>query len=134
MKKIILITIILILIMTIGYVIKYSTTKIETQENISEDKIIDKHEEHEESIDHEHEHEHYHFAEIEGSKMKTLTIKEVADLWEINSETLLLKIITEFKLQGEYTINTILEEIRDMEYKFSPAMIKDFAEEIRNQN
>ena len=39
---------------------------------------------------HEHD-EHDHSVEIEGSSMKTLSIQEVADLWEINAEVLLQK-------------------------------------------
>lgn len=78
------------------------------------------------------EHEHDHSVEIEGSEMKQLTIQEVADLWEIDSEELLDKIILEFNLEGDYSTKTTLEYIRDEEYKFSPAIIKDLAEEIKN--
>lgn len=87
--------------------------------------------------EHEHEHdedEHDHSVEIEGSEIKRLTIQEVADLWEINSEELLGRIIQEFDLQGNYTTETTLEYIRDEEYKFSPAIVKDIAEEIKNQD
>ena len=75
---------------------------------------------------------HDHSVEIEGSEMKSLTVQEVADLWEIDSEVLLLKIITEFELDENYTIYSILEEMRE-EYAFSPALIKDMAEEIKQQ-
>ena len=82
----------------------------------------------------EHEHdEHDHSVEIEGSEMKSLTVKEVADLWEIEEELLLSRIIAEFNLKGHYTINTVLEDIRE-EYAFSPALIKDMAEEIKQGN
>ena len=81
---------------------------------------------------HDDEHEHDHSVEIEGSDMKTLSVQEVADLWEINSEVLLQRIIQEFNLKGSYTVNSILEDIRE-EYKFSPAQIKDMAEEIKQQ-
>lgn len=80
----------------------------------------------------EHSDEHDHSVEIEGKDMKLLTVQEVADLWEINSEVLLQKMILEFDLKESYTVNSILEDIRD-EYKFSPAMMKDFAEEIKNE-
>ena len=81
----------------------------------------------------EHDDElHDHSVEIEGSEMKSLTVQEVADLWEIDSEVLLLKIITEFELDENYTIYSILEEMRE-EYAFSPALIKDMAEEIKQQ-
>lgn len=138
MKKIILIIIAFVLGVIIGYTIKSSTIEPATQKNISEEGVIEetvsKHGEHEEHTDEEHEHEHEHFVEIEGSVMKAMTVQEVADLWEIDAEILLLKIITKFELRGDYSINTVLEEIRDAEYKFSPAIIKDLAEEIKSQN
>jgi len=80
----------------------------------------------------DHDDEHEHSVEIEGSEMKFLTVQEVADLWEIDSEALLLKIITEFNLEGDYTVDTILEDMRE-EYAFSPALVKDIAEEIKQQ-
>ncbi len=80
--------------------------------------------------DHEHDHEHDHSVEIEGSEMRSLTVQEVANLWEIDAEILLSKIIAEVDLKEEYTVNTVLDHMRD-EYKFSPAIIKDIAEEIR---
>jgi len=135
MKKIILIIIAIVLIAVTGYTIKYSATEPETQENISEDKVIEEkiipdNEDDEEHLDDEHDHS----VEIEGSEVRLLTVQEVADLWEIDAEVLLSEIIAEFELQGDYTVDTILEEIRDAEYKFSPAIIKDLAEEIKNQN
>ena len=83
--------------------------------------------------DHEHDDElHDHSVEIEGKEMKLLTVQEVADLWEIDSEVLLLRITTEFDLKEIYTVDTVLEDIRE-EYPFSPAIIKDMAEEIKQQ-
>jgi hypothetical protein len=82
--------------------------------------------------DHEHDHEHDHSVEIEGKDMKALTVQQVANLWEINAEELLEAIIIEFNFKKNYTVNTILEEMR-LEYKFSPAIIKDLAEEIKNK-
>jgi len=78
------------------------------------------------------EDEHEHSVEIEGSEMKYLTVQEVADLWEIDSEVLLSRMIMEFGLKGSYSVNAILEDIRD-EYKFSPAMVKDIAEDIKQK-
>jgi len=83
--------------------------------------------------EHEHDDElHDHSVEIEGKDMKLLAIQEVADLWEIDSEVLLSRIITEFDLKESYTVDTVLEDIRE-EYPFSPAIIKDMAEEIKQQ-
>lgn len=76
---------------------------------------------------------HDHSVEIEGKDLKFLTVQEVADLWEIDSEVLLSRIIIEFDLKESYTIDNVLEDIRE-EYPFSPAIIKDMAEEIKQQN
>ena len=73
---------------------------------------------------------HDHSVEIEGKDMKLLTVQEVADLWEIDSEVLLSEMITEFDLTGNYTSESVLEDIRE-EYAFSPALVKDIAEEIK---
>lgn len=77
-------------------------------------------------------HEHDHFVEIEGSKMKQLTIQQVADLWQIDSKELLSRIIQEFDFQENYTTETILEDMR-YEYKFSPSIIKDIAEKTKQE-
>lgn len=69
--------------------------------------------------------------EIEGQDMKLLTIKEIADLWQIDAAKLLTEIRAKFNLQGTYTIDSVLEDLR-AEYKFSPAQIKDIAEAIKN--
>ncbi len=68
--------------------------------------------------------------EIEGRDMKLLSVQEIADLWGISSDVLLKRIISEFGLKGNYTVSTILEDMRK-EYKFSPAIIKDIAEDIK---
>jgi hypothetical protein len=74
---------------------------------------------------------HDHSVEIEGSDMKQLSVQQVADLWEIDSEVLLNQIIEEFNFKGNYTTETVLEDMR-LEYKFSPAIIKDIAEDIKH--
>ena len=82
--------------------------------------------------DHEHDELHDHSVEIEGKDLKLLTVQEVADLWEIDSEILLSRITNEFDLKESYTVHSVLEDIR-AEYAFSPALIKDIAEEIKQQ-
>jgi hypothetical protein len=81
----------------------------------------------------EDDHEHDHSVEIEGGEIKLLTVQEIADLWQIDSEELLSRIIQEFDFKENYTTETTLEEMRN-EYKFSPAIVKDIAEEIKNQD
>lgn len=78
------------------------------------------------------DHEHDHSVEIEGSEIKQLTIRQIADLWQIDSAELLNRIIQEFDFKKNYTTETSLEEMRN-EYKFSPAIIKDIAEEIKQE-
>jgi ABC-type Zn2+ transport system substrate-binding protein/surface adhesin len=142
MKKIILIAaIVVVLIAVAGCGAENPVVEEEAQENISEEEIVaedegceEAEEEHEHSVEHDEEYEHEHSVEIEGSAMKALSVQEVADLWEISSEVLLSKIVAEFDLQGDYTVDTTLEEIRVAEYKFSPAIIKDLAEEEKEQN
>ena len=80
--------------------------------------------------EHEHDDDHDHSVEIEGSEMKHLTVQQVADLWDIDSQKLLDKIVEEFEFKGNYTTETVLEDMR-LEYKFSPAIIKDLAEETK---
>ena len=76
------------------------------------------------------EHEHDHSVEIEGNEMKLLSVQEVADLWEIDSEVLLSRMVAEFNLEKVYNVDSVLEDIRE-EYAFSPALVKDMAEEIK---
>ncbi len=80
----------------------------------------------------EQDYDHDHSVEIEGRNMKALTLQQIADLWQIDSKTLLNKIIQEFGLKGNYTTETVLEDMRN-EYKFSPAVIKDIAEKIKQE-
>lgn len=75
---------------------------------------------------------HDHSVEIEGKDMKLLSVREVAELWEIDSEILLSRIIEEVELTGNYTVETTLEEMRE-EYPFSPALIKNIAEDIKQK-
>jgi hypothetical protein len=77
--------------------------------------------------------EHDHSVEIEGKDMKLLTVQEVASLWEIDSNILLSRMIQEFNLEKNYTVESVLEDIRE-EYAFSPALIKDIAEEIKQDS
>lgn len=82
--------------------------------------------------DHEHDedHEHNYSVEVKGNEMRQMKIQQVADLWQIDAEKLLDRIIEEFDFKGNYTTETVLEDMRS-EYKFSPAIIKDIAEEIK---
>ncbi|MFH1590940.1 MAG: hypothetical protein ABIC95_03350 [archaeon] len=44
---------------------------------------------------------------------------------------LLTAIVSEFALEGDYSVASVLDDMR-VEYKFSPALIKDIAESIKN--
>ena len=76
--------------------------------------------------------DHEYSVQIEGSEIKTLTVKQVADLWKIDSQKLLNAVVAEFKLKNNYTVDTIIEDMR-AEYKFSPAMVKEIAERIKKE-
>ncbi len=76
------------------------------------------------------EDEDLYSVEIEGDVMKTLTIKQIADMWGIDAETFLAQIISTYKFKNPYTINTVLGDMR-VEYKFSPSQIKEIAEGIK---
>ena len=123
MKKIILITVMVIVLVAVA-----GCSAVSAEEDVKESMVEEKAAEHEEAEEHEHD----HYVQIEGSEMKALSVQEVAELWEIDPEVLLSEIIAEFDLQKEYDVDVTLEEIRQAEYKFSPAIIKDLAEEVRN--
>jgi len=72
--------------------------------------------------------DHYSI-EISGSELKNMTVKEVADLWRIDPEELLESIIKEFDLKEEYSISSIIDEMRT-EGGFSPSEIKEIAEKL----
>ncbi len=76
------------------------------------------------------DHEEEYSIEISGEELKTYTIQEIADMWGIDAEELLAGIIQEFSLKSDYTVNNVLDSLR-AEYKFSPALVKDIAEEIK---
>ena len=114
MRKIILLMTILVLVAVAVVAVAISVSQVE-------DELHDHSDE---------EHEHDHSVEIEGKEMKSLTIQEIADLWEIDSETLLSMIIEEFELEINYTVDTVLDTMR-AEHPFSPAAIKDIAEELK---
>ena len=79
----------------------------------------------------EDDHEDEYFIEISGQEMKDLTIKEIAQLWQIDADQLLKKIISEFKLILDYSVDDKLDIFRE-EYKFSPAQVKNIAENMRD--
>ena len=76
------------------------------------------------------EDEHYS-VEISGSELKTFTIKEIADLWDINADTLLEEIIKEFGLKEAYSSENVLDDLRN-ENIFTPSEVKVIAENIKN--
>jgi len=80
-----------------------------------------------------HDHIHEHSVEIEGKDLKILKVREVAELWNIDANVFLDEIIKEFDLIGNYTIETVIDDMR-IEYKFSPALIKDIAENIKSRS
>jgi|GEM_PF-1059748 len=81
----------------------------------------------------EEEHDEEYSVEISGRDLKLLTIKEVADKWGIDATKLLTETVRYFKLSGNYTINSKIDDLRS-EYKFSPSQIKEIAESLKSGN
>lgn len=74
--------------------------------------------------------EEIYSVEISGQDMKKLTIKEIADLWEIDASELLKALINEFSLQNDYSAQDTLDNLR-AEYRFSPSEAKAVAESVK---
>jgi len=70
---------------------------------------------------------------ISGRDMKSSTISEIGALWGIGGNELLEAVEQEFGLTRPYTVDDVLDSLRD-EYRFSPAQVKALAEDLaRNQ-
>ncbi len=103
----------------------------EAAEIIHEQHELHEHDYHHHEHDHHpHEHEHDHSVEIEGRAMRLLTVRDIAELWEIDADVFLSEIVAEVELKGDYSPDTVLEVMR-MEHKFAPAIIKDIAEDLK---
>jgi len=71
--------------------------------------------------------------EISGSKLKNMTIEEVAQLWGIEASQLLNKLKIGLLLEQDYTIENTIEDLR-RERHFSPSIVKRVAEDLKKQN
>ncbi|GAB4114830.1 MAG: hypothetical protein Kow00103_09160 [Candidatus Caldatribacteriota bacterium] len=71
--------------------------------------------------------------EISGSKLKNLTIQEIAQLWEIEAEELLSRLKKDLLLTQDYTIENTIEDLRN-EMRFSPSVVKRVAEDLKKQS
>ena len=69
-------------------------------------------------------------AHVNGMKMKTITITDIAAHWGINANELLEVIKNEFKLSQQYSVNNTIDDLRG-EYRFSPYQIMEIAERIK---
>jgi len=70
--------------------------------------------------------------EISGSKMKNMTIDEIAQLWEIDANQLLSRLKEDLLLKMDYSINNTVDDLR-AEVRFSPSIIKGVAENLKKQ-
>lgn len=100
----------------------YYIGDLKTSSNVTSQDINDEHE--------YEDHEEEYSVEISGQELKSLTIKEVAGLWEIDAEVLLNVIVEEYHLTGNYNTDDTIETLRN-EYKLSTAQIKDIAEKLK---
>ena len=70
--------------------------------------------------------------EIPGSRMRTMTIDEIAQLWDIDANQLLNKLKEDLLLNTDYSINNTVDDLR-AEVRFSPSIIKGVAENLKKQ-
>lgn len=70
------------------------------------------------------------YIEISGHDLKSMRIREIAELWEIDPQTLMTEIVKEFNLTEQYSIEDTLDNLRE-EYKFSPTQAKEIADRIK---
>jgi len=70
--------------------------------------------------------------EIPGSRMRTMTIDEIAQLWDIDANQLLNKLKEDLLLNTDYNINNTVDDLR-AEVRFSPSIIKGVAENLKKQ-
>jgi hypothetical protein len=68
-------------------------------------------------------------AHVSGMEMKTMTIADIAALWEIDADELLEEIKNEFELTQMYDEGSTIDDLRG-EYRFSPYQIMEIAERI----
>lgn len=71
--------------------------------------------------------------EISGSRLKTMTITEIAQLWGIDAHQLLNQLKENLRLEMDYTINNTVDDLR-AEMRFSPSLLKGVAENLKKQN
>jgi len=71
--------------------------------------------------------------EISGSQLKNMTITEIAQLWNIDDNQLLLKLIENLLLEGQYNTQNTINDLR-AEMRFSPSLVKMVAEELKIQS
>jgi len=77
-------------------------------------------------------HEEEYSVEISGSKMKNMTIDEIAQLWEIDANQLLSRLKEDLLLKMDYSINNTVDDLR-AEVRFSPSIIKGVAQNLKQQ-
>ncbi|MBR9681297.1 MAG: hypothetical protein GOV00_00685 [Candidatus Altiarchaeota archaeon] len=68
---------------------------------------------------------------ITGKDLKQLTFTEVADLWEIDAETLLQAVVDEYDLGGVPTIHSTINSISFFD-EHHPRRIKELAENSKS--
>jgi len=71
--------------------------------------------------------------EVSGSQLKSMTITEIAQLWEIDASSLLKTLKENLLLENNYTVNSTINELR-AEIRFSPSLVKMVAEGLRIPN
>ncbi len=67
---------------------------------------------------------------VSGMEMKTMTIADIAILWEVDASELLEGIKNEFELTQMYDMGSTIDDLR-VEYRFSPYQIMEIAQRIK---
>ncbi|GAB4114758.1 MAG: hypothetical protein Kow00103_08980 [Candidatus Caldatribacteriota bacterium] len=61
--------------------------------------------------------------------LKNMTITKIADLWGVDADTLLAKIVETFNLTGTYSTTNTLNDLR-AEYRFAPYQVREIIENL----
>jgi len=114
---------------TTGKAIDDTDKEFHEEETLNEKEHAER--EHTEGEHHGEDEDHGDFSvDIKCEQLKQMKIKDIASLWNINSETLLDEIISEYGLKGIYTTDSLLDDLRS-ENKFQPRGVKEIAENIK---
>ncbi len=65
-----------------------------------------------------------------AATLKNMTIAKIAELWGVDADTLLTKIVETFNLEEDYTLGSTINDLRS-EYHFAPYQIREIIDSLR---